>query len=363
MDENINSNLEPLLSVVVVSRNDDHGGNLIHRMQLFVTGLLEQARRYNLNAELVIVEWNPPSDRPRLAEALKWPRGPGLSTVRIIQVSSEIHRLFDHSDGLPVFQMIGKNVGIRRARGRFILATNIDILFSNELVEFFASGKLSNKHMYRVDRYDVPSDIPPGISIDEQLAYCRNNVLRINAKYETRILKNGHRVARTSKMRFPLIREFKDWIRLAKPLHTNACGDFTLMAREHWFSVRGYPEFEMYSWKIDGLLCYAAYYAGAKEVILKDPIRIYHVEHSPGSGWSPGAGQSLLYKRLAEANIPRLSSSQYIAWVRQMRRQRHPIMFNEDDNWGLSRESLDELLVVRADLGNECSLLQWDALA
>ena len=38
--------------------------------------------------------------------------------------------------------MIAKNVGIRRARGRFMLATNIDIIFSNELVDWLASGPL-----------------------------------------------------------------------------------------------------------------------------------------------------------------------------------------------------------------------------
>ncbi len=63
------TNTEPLLSVVVVSRNDNHGGNMLQRMQLFVTDWLEQARRYALDSELIIVEWNPLPDRPRLAQA------------------------------------------------------------------------------------------------------------------------------------------------------------------------------------------------------------------------------------------------------------------------------------------------------
>ncbi|MDB5305838.1 MAG: hypothetical protein JWO38_40, partial [Gemmataceae bacterium] len=65
----------PYLSVVAAARNDDHGGNLLGRMQLFVNGLLEQCRRHRLPAELVLVEWNPPPDRPRLADALRWPAG------------------------------------------------------------------------------------------------------------------------------------------------------------------------------------------------------------------------------------------------------------------------------------------------
>jgi hypothetical protein len=35
--------------------------------------------------------------------------------------------------------MIGKNVNIRRARGRFVLSTNIDIISSNEPVDYLAS--------------------------------------------------------------------------------------------------------------------------------------------------------------------------------------------------------------------------------
>jgi len=337
-----------LLSIVVVSRNDDHGGNLIYRMQLFVTGLLEQARRHNLNSELVIVEWNPPPDRPRLAQALEWPKKAGPCAVRIIEVPPEIHRRFKHSDGLPLFQMIGKNVGIRRALGRFVLATNIDILFSDEIVRFFASGQLMTGHMYRVDRYDVPSDIPDGVSIDEQLVYCRQNILRINTRGGTRILKNGDSVAKPLRRQlFFLAYRTKQWLRHEeRALHTNACGDFTLMAREHWSAVHGYAEFEMYSLYLDGLLCYAAHCAGAREMILRNPMRIYHIEHSAGSGWSPGIGGELMNKRLSAAGIPQLNPDQYYAWERQMRRQRQPITFNEGERWGLANESLPEIVIT-----------------
>jgi len=76
------SEQRPYLSVVVTSRNDDHGGNLRRRMQVFVSALVAQCRRHQLPAELIVVEWNPPSDRPRLAEALEWPADPGPCPVR-----------------------------------------------------------------------------------------------------------------------------------------------------------------------------------------------------------------------------------------------------------------------------------------
>ena len=64
---------DPYLSVVVTSRNDDHGASLLRRMQTFVNAFIGQCQRHHLEAELVLVEWNPPPDRPRFINALQWP--------------------------------------------------------------------------------------------------------------------------------------------------------------------------------------------------------------------------------------------------------------------------------------------------
>jgi len=119
----------PYLSVVVTTRNDDHGGSLLQRMQAFVNGLTGQAMRHGVPIELVVVEWNPPPERPRLREALRWPAGRDGCQVRFIEVPGPVHARYKNAQALPLYQMIGKNVGIRRAAGEFVLATNIDILF------------------------------------------------------------------------------------------------------------------------------------------------------------------------------------------------------------------------------------------
>src|ERR1035441_10312403 len=126
---------EPYLSVVVTARNDDHGGNLLGRMQVFVDAWINQAKRHNLSSELIVVEWNPPAGRDRLAQALRWPGDTGPCEVRIIEVPPEVHARYRQAAALPLYQMIAKNVGIRRARGEFILATDIDILVSDQLVQ------------------------------------------------------------------------------------------------------------------------------------------------------------------------------------------------------------------------------------
>ena len=55
----------------------------------------------------------------------------------------------------------------------------------------------------------------------------------------------------------PIRREY-----LIPVLHTNACGDFTMMARENWFTLRGYPEWPIFSWFIDSVSFHQAYYNG-----------------------------------------------------------------------------------------------------
>ncbi len=177
-----NNEPQPYLSVVVTARNDDHGGNLLGRMQTFVNALLAQARRHVVAVELVVVDWNPPAEKPPLADALRWPADLGPCQVRFVEVPAALHDTFRHGAALPLYQMIAKNVGIRRARGQFVLATNIDVVFSHELFAFFAERRLSRGRMYRIDRHDAMQDVPVDGSIDEQLRYCESHLIRINSR-------------------------------------------------------------------------------------------------------------------------------------------------------------------------------------
>ena len=74
--------------------------------------------------------------------------------------------------------MIGKNVGIRRAHGRFVLATNIDILFDDATVLICATGYGGT--MLRADRYDVPGDLPRNLPFDQVLHECRRRWFQVH---------------------------------------------------------------------------------------------------------------------------------------------------------------------------------------
>lgn len=229
------------ISFIVVGRNDNYGGDFLHRINVFVKDLITLCEKYELNSELVIVEWNPPGDRPRLKDAMTWPQiERRYCKIRIIEIPNEIHKRLPKFYCIPVFEYIGKNVGIRRARGEYVLSTNPDLLFSEELINFLGSGKLSPKCFYRIARYDVKSPVPVNMPVSKQLDYCKNNIIKVHTYFgsfnnrfgwiKPRVFA-GH--LRQRVLFFPFA-----------PPHTRASGDFFLMHRNHWNTMRGYLEFK-----------------------------------------------------------------------------------------------------------------------
>ena len=91
---------------------------------------------------------------------------------------------------------------------------------------------------------------------------------------------------------------------------------------------------------IDSVFCYMAHYGGAVEEMLPEPMRIYHVEHASGSGWTP-EGEELLYRRLREKGLPWLPYEEVLSWAVQMERWNTTLIFNRE-GWGMADITLPE---------------------
>ena len=318
---------KPYLSIVVASRNDDHDGSLLHRMRVFFAVLSSQLSVLKIPTEIIIVEWNPPKYRPPLKNILKLSKKNKFFSIKIITVPHKIHKLYEHNDRLNLFQFIAKNTGIRRAQGKFILSTNIDILFSNEIIRLLSRRSLKLNEMVRAIRFDVPDKIKENLETHKILKWCSENKLR------------GYYPAKTGIKNVKNILLRRLGIDKSRPvLFTNACGDFTLMSRIYWDKVQGYPEFPFHGVKIDGLLCYNAYFAGAKEQILSPEKCIYHIEHK--NSWSGEKGDDL-QERLVKLRIPFVTRKEYIRYIGLMAAKNRPYKFNNTD-WGLAKFSFKE---------------------
>lgn len=354
------------LSVVVASRNDDHGENMLRRFRLFADGLLEQAERHRLSGELIVVEWNPPPG-PRLSDVLRLRTKSARFPIRYIEVPPHVHRRVRNAESLPLFQMIAKNVGIRRARGEYVLATNPDLLFTDPVIALLASDRLATDAMYRIDRHDVGADVPDDLSFDEQIAWCGGHVLRVHTGrgslppgvtdlVDFALRRSSGWRESLSRLRGALralsrLRPSRESLRVAlqhaaklldaaPAVHTNACGDFTLLARERWHALDGYPELPLWSMHLDSLLCYMAVAEGARQEMLRSPARAYHVEH--GRSWvsHDSAARLATFARTPWLDVGLL----YELW-HQMLREHRAIRLN-DARWGLGDLALRETVVA-----------------
>ena len=280
--------------------------------------------RYGLDYEFVLVEWNPPPDRPKLKDAIVWPE-PIHGRVRIIEVSEEIHHSLPRSNRMQLYEFTGKNVGIRRAKGEFVLSTNSDILLSSKLVSFLACRKLSHKCFYRTNRYDLDRAIPPQVaSVNEQLEFCEHHFTRVNLRGATIDFRNRH--PNSKELNLEVLRYHINRIRRRRVgkiediLHTNASGDFMLMSRESWNALRGHPETFISNSHLDAFMCSMAAGSGLRQVILSGPMRAYHQYHRSLDDASDLEGYAL-----------------YLLWEKEARRtldRGKPIIYN-DEKWGL----------------------------
>jgi hypothetical protein len=338
----------PYYTFVVTSRNDSHGGNIMKRMRLFMQGLIAQANRHQLPIELIFVEWNPPKDRPRLHEVLPNPQQGDCLTVRYITVPESIHAQYKRAHEIPLFQMTAKNVGIRRARGQFVCCTNIDLLFSDDLMRRLAAKNLDPKCYYRANRVDFPDGIDESMSLDAQFAYAEAHVIRVNG-WDSRF-KNVDARRHGLKEMLPVSRRFVDWLasrdRRKQPLgdrefyllDRDACGDFTMMHRDAWAHIRGYAELDLYSIHIDTIGIAAARALGYTQSVFPRSACTYHIDHP--TGWSSMGPLEKLKFSEERPGIDYGILQEVAIWVLG----KHTDLNLNPENWGFVGEEFEEVV-------------------
>lgn len=345
----------PYLSIVVASRNDDHGGDILKRMRLFVGGLLEQSRRYCFPIELVFVEWNPPENRARLHEVLPKPGPDDCLRLRYIVVPAWIHERYRHAREIPLFQMIAKNVGIRRACGAFILCTNVDVLFSEQLFRLMADKPFRDDTYYRANRCDVRDGIDPDWELSRQLTWCEGNIIHRfgrdarykNINLEMVGLQNKNDVKKWifDKMALGTTLFWSPEKRLFHQLDLFACGDFTLMSREAWNAIQGYVELDLYSLHVDSLGLISAAALGYRQHVFPSRACIYHVDHPFAEA---SVSVSPLTKLKFRGERPALDYGLILEVAMHALREKQPYNLNPP-TWGYSDVELEELQFSAAD--------------
>jgi hypothetical protein len=223
----------PYFSIVMVGRHDNFSKGFERRAQHSLDAIDSHLATVPLaKVELVFVDYATPIANATLLHRVLTV-GPHLTgKLRYVIVPEEAHRrLVTRMNGTISFlEYVAKNIGIRRARGEFILTTNPDDLFSVQLFELIAAQEFNPALFYRAQRWDNR----------DTTVYPINELVRgLSEPWEMRNWDVNQRCP-VQVPRFAIIDSLKAFDRKIFPC---GCGDFVLMSKRMWDAVEGFHEF------------------------------------------------------------------------------------------------------------------------
>jgi hypothetical protein len=138
------------LSIITTGRNDNYGGDFRSRLLTAALRTQYETKRHGIDIEQIFVEWNPPAGKPYLSTEL------AQMGYTCYVVSPEVHKKrTDPNAGMVMMQFFAHNVGIRRATGDWMLATNPDDIHGLDVWDYLAHNELDPQVLYRARRFDV----------------------------------------------------------------------------------------------------------------------------------------------------------------------------------------------------------------
>lgn len=272
----------PYLSIVLTGRNDNFGGDFNQRLFSSLSYNHQMLSAAGVEYELVFVEWRPVAGRVLLADLIRESLPDIASRLTTYEVDERYHDAFSQNPRLQFHEFIAKNVGIRRALGSYILATNTDIYLSHDIVNSIGKQLLNPMVLHRATRVDLKSWID-ATNLDEDVLADARNQAAINS--------------------------------IKGPYFTNASGDFLLLDRFSFHALRGFNEvFRVAKIHIDANFCFHARANGL--LIVDTGARVYHV----GEG---------TFRAQQGAYVARPSEAPWgDRWCKQM-------LYDNPSNWGL----------------------------
>jgi hypothetical protein len=238
----------PLISLVLTGRNDEYGGDFSARFFRTLRFNHEQLTARGIAHEIVFVEWAPSRERALLVEQI-FEAVPQLDR-RLCSwyvVDAQYHAALSLNPRLEYLEFIAKNVGVRRAQGRFVLTSNCDVYLGRQVLDVLQRGALEPRTLYRAARHDLKlaSDL---------------------SGLDWGVLEDPRNLAGPAH-------------RLKPPFMGSATGDFVLLDRETFHAIGGFNEiYRVARIGIDRNLLVKALSCGLRIADIGGPV--YHVNHA-----------------------------------------------------------------------------------
>ena len=246
------------ISAVIVSRNDGYGGHLNERATYCFNSAIDT---YD---EVIYVDWN--SETHSLLYDIK-DNIQFKGNFKHIVITPEIASLLTNHDpyAQKCCEVLGRNIGLRRATGDYLVSTNIDIIHPkrDQLEETIA--QMDSKTFYTISRRHTDWNMIKEFH-DGEIPFNKWKELR-----EYLIINSEER-------HFEEVTVSGDDYSII-----NCCGDYQISSKEVWNTIRGFEEDLIYSLFADTNAQKKAVMHGLGLKALYNPA-LFHIEHGKGGG-------------------------------------------------------------------------------
>ncbi len=253
------------LSACIVSRNDNYGGNLIERSTYCLNSMIDTFD------EVFYVDWNSPPEVGSLLNVIK----PNLGlkgNLKHIVITPEVASILTNNDehAAKCCEVLGRNIGLKRATGDYLVSTNIDIIAPRRdlLEEVITSGRINDKTLYTISRRHTD------LKTINEIAQFSSTL------YPPQLMK----IVRDKLTATTEERHFDEKIVTGDDYSLiNCCGDFQIAHKDIWAAIKGFEEELIYTLYSDTNLQKKALMHGYDLKALYSPA-LFHIDHGPGGG-------------------------------------------------------------------------------
>lgn len=246
------------LSAVVVSRNDNYGGDLADRATYCLNSLIDTFD------EVFYIDWNSPT------YSLLYDIEDKLikkGNLKHIVIPPDVASMLTNND--PYAQVccetLARNIGIRRATGDYIVSTNIDVIAPRRDHLEKAINELDKNTFYTISRRHVEwkdiEEFHGGERKYSDWKELRDHLIENSEerKYDEKVVEGDD---------YSII---------------NCCGDFQLAHKDIWHEIKGFEEELIYVLYSDTNVQKKAVKHGFNLKAIYSPA-LFHIFHGKGGG-------------------------------------------------------------------------------
>ncbi len=247
------------LSAVVITRNDNYGGNLNDRATYCLNSLI------NTFDEVFLIDWNSPT------YPLLWDIQDNINfknNLHHIVITPEIASQLTNNDpqAQKCCEVLARNIGIRRATGDYIVSTNIDVICPRrDQLEKTIQDDFVDNTFYTISRrhltWEMIEEFHGGERKYKEWEKLRDNLIQTSEerRYEETVVEGDN---------YSII---------------NCCGDFQIAPKKLWNDIRGFEEDLIYVLYSDTNVQKKVVMHGYDLKATYSPA-LFHIYHGKGGG-------------------------------------------------------------------------------